>query len=165
MIGDFFGGGFYYGSIGSSGKLPPALNIAAGDRRFKISENTSPLTRDRFYFSYNQFQNALTTADDEELNLHRYTFGGEKTFFDGLASVELRTPFANGLSAHQSLDGNLGNDQGTEFGNISVIPKVVLFSDTSFLVSTGLGVNLSTARDASFETTTGRVDIKNDAVH
>ncbi|MGE0761237.1 MAG: hypothetical protein AB7O38_29765, partial [Pirellulaceae bacterium] len=127
MIGDFFGGGFAINTVFNSGR-GSTIPIAGGDRRFKISENMSPIPRDRLYFSFNSFQNAVVTAGEQEINLNRYTFGAEKAFADGLGSFEIRLPFAAGLSANQTDDGNALNDDGTEFGNVTLVPKVALLS-------------------------------------
>ena len=54
----------------------------------KIGDDTSPLPVDRVFFDYNHFHNALLTANGQDISLNRYTFGLEKTYFDGMTSVE-----------------------------------------------------------------------------
>jgi hypothetical protein len=169
MIGDFFGNGgqFTFGTglpigPGQGGYIP----VAAGDRRVKISENLSPIPRDRVYVTYNNFQNAVRGQNNQDIDVNRYTGGGEKTFWDGMGSVEFRMPFASGLNARPVL-GDPGNDQGTEFGNITIIPKFILSSDQNYVLSTGLGINLPTARDAILSAPNGvpLAVYQNDAVH
>ena len=55
----------------------------------KISEEQSPMPRDRVFFNYNYFNNARSDCP----NVAGRVFGFEKTFLDGAASVELRLPF------------------------------------------------------------------------
>ncbi len=80
MIGDFFGNGIFVspndGPYGS-GSLP----IAGGDRRYKVSDNLSPIPTDRVYFNFHQFNNAVTDINDNSRDVTRYTFGVEKTFW------------------------------------------------------------------------------------
>jgi hypothetical protein len=125
------------------------IAIAGGDRRFKISENTSPLPRDRVYYMFNGFQQAGITADNRVIDVNRHTLGGEKTFWDGGASIEVRMPILQGLSAGQTPDGDLYNDDGVEFGNLTLIPKFIISEGPDSIWSAGLGINLPTARAAS----------------
>lgn len=125
------------------------IAIAGGDRRFKISENMSPQPRDRVFYAFNGFQQAARTVDNREIDVNRHTLGGEKTFWDRTASIEFRMPILQGLSAVQSLDGNLQNDEGVEFGNSTIIPKFILSDGPDYVFCTGLGINLPTARNAS----------------
>lgn len=141
------------------------LSLAGGDRRMKISENNSPIPRDRIYFTFNHFKHALVTANGREMGLNRYTFGGEKTFLDGLGSVEVRAPFAHGLAATQIRDG-ISSNEDTVFGNVSIVPKLVLASGQDWLVSAGVGINLPTASNSSVSMLTGdSITVQNDATH
>ena len=88
-----------------------------------VAENNSPIPADRLYFRYNFFQNGQSVTGIsgattpflvngvpsaggtlqsvpqlKNYNVHAYTFGGEKTFFDGLLSAELRVPVLNTLA-------------------------------------------------------------------
>ena len=96
----------------------------------KVAENNSPIPADRVYFRYNYFNNAeaitglssqppffdpsiqsgrqLSTTKKYDVN--QFTFGVEKTFFDGLFSVEVRVPFSDTLS--HDLNLNYGNITG-----------------------------------------------------
>lgn len=163
MIGDFFSNPY---SFVTSNNAPVGdLSLAGGDRRFKISENTSPIPRDRVYFTFNHFKHAIRTVNDYDTGLNRYTFGGEKTFFDSLGSVEFRIPFAHGLAANQ-IQGGTSSDVETVFGNVTIIPKVVLGAGDYWLVSAGLGINLPTAPSSSAQLRTGElITVDNDATH
>ena len=105
------------------------------------------MPRDRVYFRYNHFQ-AATEVDifsdspmgsHSHLNIDRFTFGLEKTFFNGQASVEVRVPFSRELNSNidiSDIQGVLSNipleDYALEFGNVSVIGKVLLWSTPTF---------------------------------
>lgn len=174
MIGDLLSSGGYI-LLSSSDELLSSsdelsnIPIAGGDRRFKISENMSPLPRDRVYYAFNGFQQAARTVDGREIDVNRHTFGAEKTFLDRTASVEFRMPIIQGASAVQSFDFNQQNDDGVEFGNMTIIPKMILSEGDSHIVSAGLGINLPTAREGAL-TFTGNVaqrflTIRNQSVH
>ncbi|MGE0759056.1 MAG: hypothetical protein AB7O38_18705, partial [Pirellulaceae bacterium] len=157
----FRSGGYVLGTFIFDPERGPGIPVAAGDRRFKVSDNVSPFPRDRIYFAYNQFFNAVYTVQGRELDVRRYTFGIEKTFWDGMASLEFRAPFAYGLAANQTSDGNDANDSDTQFGNITIAPKVALLATDRYMLSAGVGFNIPTAQDASIDT----LVIENDALH
>jgi hypothetical protein len=147
MIGDLLSSGGYILSSSTDGLSN--IPIAGGDRRFKISENMSPLPRDRVYYAFNGFQQGARTFDGREIDVNRHTFGAEKTFLDRTASVEFRMPIIQGASAVQSFDFNQQNDDGVEFGNMTIIPKIMLSEGDRHIVSAGLGINLPTAREGA----------------
>ncbi len=103
----------------------------------KIAENESPVPADRVYFRYNFFDNAVSVTGlsgvvvpapailgtealttSKSYNVNEFTFGGEKTFFNGMASVELRVPFSNTLSNNLNL--NYGTINGPPVNAVSV---------------------------------------------
>lgn len=102
MIGDFFvgSGNAYFISKGFTRDPGGLINLgsiptAGGTRRVKISENMSPIPRDRVFFDYNDFQNALfvpnpSTGGGYSTSVQRYMPGFEKTFFNGWASINIR---------------------------------------------------------------------------
>jgi hypothetical protein len=143
--------------------------LAGGARSFKISENDSPLPQDRVFFDYNHFQNGIQLGSGFA-NLDQFTFGVEKTLLEGLASVELRAPFADGLSANQPA-GAYGA-QGYQFGDMTLALKVPLQQCDNYIISAGCAVTLPTASDANY-TQTGIVNtfttanylIHNNSVH
>jgi hypothetical protein len=133
--------------------LPPtpsgAQNRAAAAvpwlRGFKIADNMSPRPQDRFFFTFNYF-NDLNYAINRRLGdqvhniqVYREMFGLEKTFLDGTASIGIRLPL-NSLSADSPIRGLGGTS--TAVGNLTVFSKFVLWQDfnTGSLVSTGLAV-------------------------
>src|SRR4029079_7105637 len=83
------------------------LPLAGASRIGKISENDSPIPRDRVFFSYNHFQNVFQISETpltppgpamiRQEPIDRYTLGFEKTFFDGWTSVEVRMPFIGSI--------------------------------------------------------------------
>jgi hypothetical protein len=157
LIGDMFSvSGGHASPIdpdGLIGILPsvyvPTDNLAAAPGanvgRIKLSENVSPIPRDRVYVNYSNFNN---TALAGGVDVNRVTPGVEKTFFDGNASIEIRTPFAH------TIDSTLGPAAGatptadsTEFGNMSIYLKAIFAQNESWVISGGLGFALPTASD------------------
>ncbi|MEZ6052512.1 MAG: hypothetical protein R3C02_14180 [Planctomycetaceae bacterium] len=127
--------------------------------RQKIAENSSPLPRDRVYVNYSYFNNTPLTSDGIDVN--RVTPGFEKTFFGGDMSIEVRAPFATTLDS-DLLSGALGDTSTTEFGNMTVFFKALLWDAGYEAISAGLGVTIPTADDVSL----GNVlRVKNESVH
>jgi hypothetical protein len=118
--------------------------------------NTLPV--DRVFFDYQHYNGAVDANGPSDLN--HFVFGGEKTFFDGMASLEIRLPVDQALSADQP-GAPTTVVSGTEFGNLSLIPKVVLLRRDNWSVSAGLGIVLPTARSS----TVGTVTIQNQTVY
>lgn len=173
MIGDLLSNGGYVNLFPFTERdTISSIPIAGGDRRFKISENMSPLPRDRVFYTFNGFQQAARTVEGREIDVNRHTLGGEKTFWDATGSVEVRMPILQGLSAVQSVDNDLYNDDRVEFGNVTIIPKFIISDGPSYIFSAGLGINLPTASDTSDTSPGGSVqpiqpllNIRNQAVH
>jgi hypothetical protein len=126
------------------------IPIGAGDRRYKISDNQSPLPKDRVFFTYHHFHNAVEDVTGTRNSLDRYTFGLEKTLFNEQASFEIRVPFANGLNSDQIFSGSPGQT-ATEFGNILLAFKALAYKTDQLALSLGLGVTLPVADDARIE--------------
>lgn len=159
MIGDHFGGTFLYGLIGNH-----TVPLAGGDRRFKIAENVSPVPQDRVFFNYNHFENSLRDSNDQNQSLDRFTFGFEKTFWRGHASLEARLPFASALNSTQTF-GDL-DTQSTELGNLAAALKVKLFSSCKCTISGGTAITIPTGDDFDlFNANTLELRVKNDSVH
>jgi hypothetical protein len=135
----------FYDYVVDTTVLMPGANVGF----VKLSENVSPLPRDRVYFSYSYFHNAQ--IGDIRNDVNRYTPGFEKTFFDGWTSIEVRTPFAATVANIQSLDPNdpcgMSNAQAVEFGNMSVIFKSVIALGRTWAWTGGMQVALPTAGD------------------
>jgi hypothetical protein len=141
----------FMGSSFSSGipstRVDTRIPIGGGDGRYKISDNYSPLPRDRVFFNYHHFHNAVEDIAGTRNNLNRYTFGLEKTVFNKRASLEIRIPFASGLDSNQFLTAGAGQT-ATEFGNIMLAAKTLAYKTDQLAFSFGLGVTLPAAGDA-----------------
>ncbi|MGQ9573924.1 MAG: SPOR domain-containing protein [Thermoguttaceae bacterium] len=168
MIGDLFSSGGLIAYWPLDGNQPILLNVpaAGGDRRFKIADDNNPIPTDRVFFNYNMFNNALLAADGRVRDFNRFTFGLEKTFLQGDASVELRLPFGNGLDSTQSLLPGTPL-MATEFGNIPLVFKALVARCEHQAWSLGMAVIFPTGSDGrlrDFQQEDVLV-IENDAVH
>ena len=121
-------------------ELPPAGGLALS--QVKISDNNNALPRDRYFFDYKFFEDAAGGLGDTG----RYTFGFEKTFLYGMASVDVRLPFVYSLESVQ-IDG-AGGMRGLEFGNLTSIFKLAVWSTYDLIVSAGMGITIPTAQDS-----------------
>jgi hypothetical protein len=174
MIGDFFGGGArFFGNGVLVGIHNASVGIDGGDRRFKIDEDESPILADRVFFDYNGFQNAVTDVNNNNRDLQSFTFGVEKTFRDGLWSVELRVPISSDYNSTQAFGGT-SSLADTEFGDLAVAVKRLLYRRDGFMVSMGLGMVFPTGENweitdgsGSATGTPGTVlcEEKNESVH
>jgi hypothetical protein len=107
----------------------------------KVSENNSPLPRDRFIFDYSFYSNTVVAPGGYDVN--RFVVGFEKTFLDSRASVEMRLPFAATLDSTQVATG-LTNG-ATEIGDLHVGFKYLFYSSRTLNLSAGLALDLPTA--------------------
>ncbi len=174
MIGDFFSSAGQIvvspEAVGTFGNLLVAeLPNAGASRRVKISENNSPIPRDRVFYSFNEFVNAVPLFElnqiDGAMDVDRHTPGFEKTFWDGLGSFELRTPIAYTQNSRVFLGGD-GPAKNTEFGNISLALKFLLWEDDACAFAGGLGVNVPTADDSEiFQAGSPLLTIQNESLH
>ncbi len=123
---------------------PPATYRVplGGGGAFKVAENESPRPQDRVFIDYNYYDeigpsfNRNTGLSGSDL--HVETIGAEKTFFDGLASVEVRVPVFQ-------LVGSSAIEQD-HLGDVSLLVKYAWWHDpsTSNLISSGLALTLPT---------------------
>jgi hypothetical protein len=117
----------------------------------KIAEYQSPRPQDRIYFMYNYFNNvngpvnARLGSPVSNLNVNRYIWGVEKTFFDGNASIGLRLPL-DSLNGNSTIRGNFPKPGGTStsLGDLSVITKFIIAQDyqTGSLISGGMAITV-----------------------
>jgi hypothetical protein len=145
----------------------------------KLTENMSPIPRDRVYMNYSYFKNANFYPEKADVN--RFMPGFEKTFYDGWTSIEIRTPFAATLGSDQFTDPNMCGGLGgvteyrdIEFGNMSVIFKTLLMERDTWAITAGVQTMLPTASNTSVTASTnGRPDgtlfqsvfVANESVH
>lgn len=136
--------------------------------RLNVSENNTPLTADRVYYSYRHFENSTPVRlfqFKEIRNIDRHTLGGEKTFRDGLWSIEARIPIEQRLSSNpytrvydfDPADGiidpetfQLSGRSEVELANVSLILKRMLLERENCAISGGLGITLPTAKDVLY---------------
>ena len=127
----------------------------------RIADNNKAFPTDRVFFMYNHFQNALlanpvTFGPGETASLDRYTFGLEKTFRDGLWSVELRMPFT-GAYQITTPGATVGSKH---IGNLKITLKRLLYTAEYSAVAAGLGIETPTGSN-----TTGAVNDTDFTVH
>jgi hypothetical protein len=121
-------------------------------RGFRISEDESPRPQDRVYFGFNYFDRVGEAVDRRlfvpanNLRVYRETFGVEKTFLDGNASVGLRLPL-NTLTGDSNIPSLNGSN--TDIGDLTVILKYAFWqdADTGSLLSAGLAITAPTGPD------------------
>jgi hypothetical protein len=111
----------------------------------KIAENESPRPLDRVFGACNSFDN-LQSIGAGAFDAHTATFGFEKTFLDGNASIEVRVPVIQtgnmpGTASPEDGPSSQGGDQNG-FGASTVSLKYALVNDrgTGDVVSAGLAL-------------------------
>ncbi|SMP76521.1 hypothetical protein SAMN06265222_12163 [Neorhodopirellula lusitana] len=152
MLGDSPGYGATVTVVGVPYSLP-----TAGIRRFKVTENVSPIPQDRVFFNYNHFDDALQANATDNTYLDRYMFGGEKTFIDGLFSIEIRCVVSDGFDSQQTA----ARERGTEFGDLQFAFKSLLYSSNDLAIGGGLTLSVPTADDTEL---VGVGEIENETV-
>jgi hypothetical protein len=132
--------------------------------RVKIAENNSPLPRDRVFHNFSYFDNVPLLPSG--VNVSRFVPGFEKTFFGGIASVEMRFPFAATLDNVIVSDGATDTNN-VEFGNIGIPLKVLIYQNPNVAFSAGMQISLPTADDTVVQMADGTelIRIENDSVH
>jgi len=147
----------FYDYVIDTSLLIPGANVGF----VKLTENVSPLPRDRVYMNYSYFHNAL--IGDLRNDVNRFTPGFEKTFADGWTSIEVRTPFAATVANSQVIDPadpcGVTNSQGVEFGNMSVIFKSVIAVERTWAWTGGLQVMAPTAGDVVLRSAPGGPEV------
>ena len=141
----------------------------------KVGENNHALPRDRAYYTFNYFHNAfefdITEIDPGgnsrlrlvERPLLRHTIGYERTYFDGLVSVEARMPVFH--SVDQRFDDiDIFEADVAEIGNVFVITKVLLYQTSRSVFSSGLGIDIPTGDDSLSRHEDSIITMENDAV-
>ncbi|MFO0426284.1 MAG: hypothetical protein ACK526_06930, partial [Planctomyces sp.] len=144
---------FITGNLGAA----PGANVG----RVKLGENVSPIPRDRVFVNYSYFNDVNIAGGG--IDVHRVTPGFEKTFLNGNASIELRTPFADTVSSTITTAGPQAS--ATEFGNMTVWMKAMLIRGDQGALSTGLGLALPTADDYIVDNGGSDLAVENSSVH
>lgn len=117
--------------------------------KIRIAEATSPIPRDRLFFNYSYFNDVPLAAGGVSVN--RYTFGVEKTFFNGMTSLELRAPFATTLSTDRVFSGSndLTDRRDVEMADLLLSAKLLLWQNEQFALSTGVSFSGPTSSDTN----------------
>lgn len=139
---------------------------SGGVGRTKIADGGTILPQNRYFFRYSNIQNVAFTNGGTTLN--RFTPGFERSLMDGLASFELRAPFATDAVTTYSIDsGSISNGEHTRFGNLTLYAKGLLHQSERLALSGGLGIALPTANDiqVNFANGTNLLQVQNQAVH
>lgn len=147
------------------------MPLAGASRIGKIAENDSPIPRDRFFFNYNHFHNVFQVFEQvnppvgpqiiRQQPIDRYTLGVEKTFFDGMTSLELRMPIIGNFDTQLQ---NVGVT-GANAGNLTVVLKGLLYMDDALAVGAGMSVETPTGSDVQTRLGTTRLQFNNEATH
>jgi hypothetical protein len=156
------------------------LPLTGALSRLNVSDFNKALPVDRVFFNYNHFHNVLRRsfitetssgvfASGDMRSIDRYTFGIEKTFFDGQSSLEFRLPLL-GNSSFSTTPDPLTPDATTSvstgaIGNVSLILKQLLYADDTGSIAAGLGIETPTGDDTQARATAIRYTVENDAVH
>jgi hypothetical protein len=128
--------------------------VSGGVGRMKIAEGGSVLPQDRLFFRYNYLDSVRYSNGRQHLN--RYVPGFEKTFLNGIASFELRAPFAANTATVSTWSGEtITNDEQTRLGNLTMYIKSLLWDNQTVAVSGGLGIVTPTASDTRVNYTDG----------
>ena len=172
MFGDFFAGDTIEADTGID-FLRASLPLAAGGQRVKVSDNNHAVPQDRVFFAYHAFSNANQVTRSPAFGLpplvsrhtsqDRYTFAVEKTFHDGMASVELRMPFGADFDVTSA---DYVMDSG-RVGNLTVILKALLLMREDYALTAGLGIDTPTGSgvDGALPLLGGAFRVDNTAVH
>jgi len=165
-LGAGYSNSFVY-QFGVSDKATILLPNPAGGGlagRNDYFENGSALPRDRAYFYYSGVSDFAALGRD--FNINRYTLGGEKTFCDGRASVEVRLPLAGTADPTQSVVGPVSGLDSFVLGNLGVLGKAALVRTDDFILTAGFGVSVPTAPDTRINSLSGAplLEVNNDTV-
>jgi hypothetical protein len=112
--------------------------------RTKIADDNNPVPGDRVILNYDLYGGTVLTPGGYDV--HRFAVGGECAFLDGMMSAELLMPFASTLDPVSTLGGL--TSRSTEWGNLNLILKALVFAGEGLDVAAGVGVAFPTAADA-----------------
>lgn len=153
-----------------------------GSFGLKVSDNNSPLPRDRIYYRFSYYENLIDVPVavsgeftnqrfSRQISLPVHTVGVEKTFCDGYCSIEVRAPFSDRIvennryvTDNMSFFPEAGIATAGE-GNVSTIAKCIIGSNDDLLWSGGIGVEAPTGRDTLLYFEYAEVRYQNEAVY
>ena len=155
---------FYFYSYVMRVNVPTPSAGTAGVGRSRIAENGTTRPQDRVFFNYSFFDRVRLVSGGTGLN--RFTPGFEKTFANGLASLELRVPMAATVSNAIFENGSTSTDD-VRLGNLVLYLKGLLYENNGMGLSGGLGVICPTAEGFGVNFANGGrlVQIDNDSYH
>lgn len=139
-------------SIDTGNRLAVVDLPSAGGGRIFRNEHSRALPTDRVFAFYHHFHNAVElnrlpgqAGPTRSVSVNRYTVGFEKTFDDGLASLEVRLPISEpiGLTSPELTFG------GDGLGNLTLILKRMLYADDSAVLAAGLALSAPTGSDVT----------------
>jgi hypothetical protein len=133
------------GRFATRGAAPPSFV-----KGFKIADNQSVLPVNRIYYDFNFFDNVNQPVNQrlqngiQRVQIYRQLIGGEKTFFDGQASIGVRVPI-NTITA-DSPTGGVSTPTRTAINNFNVYTKYLFYSDTATktFAAGGLAITIPT---------------------
>lgn len=146
-------------------------------KRIKATENNNPLPQDRIFCHYNHFHHAfqsdatLTVFDSPifsqsfgyDASMENVTLGFEKTFSDGLWSIDVRMPLHSEVAYTTFRAFQLRQTSNLE--EVYVAPKILLHAWETGAVSAGLGMSIPTGSGITGTVGTGRFEIRNESFH
>ncbi len=165
MFGDYRRGGPFVALTPMTGLVPTlTAEIPYGSTfsGLKVAENNHALPADRFWFSYQHYNDALHVSTDDRfgltptsrsLELDRFVIASEILLDDGATSFEMRMPFASRVSNSEivgmGVDATAYSIRGGKVGNLNLILKRLLYGDDAFAFSYGLGLERPTGNSGN----------------
>ena len=116
------------------GQVSPykAATVQPWARGYKICESQSPIPQDRVFFNFNFYNNVNYAINGRfgapigDIQVERYFFGFEKTFWNNLASIGVRDTI-NSMSTRSPVPGLGGSS--SSMGDLNVFFKLVLIQE------------------------------------
>jgi hypothetical protein len=177
MFGDFGGNPallrisqFNNNPLGTNLNFTTSLPSAGVGQRLKALENNNAVPGDRFYFLYRHLHNSLDstpfflTPGMNSNHTDSYTFGYERSFLDGLTSVQFVMPFLGTPTLRSTGPFFPDNSvSGGNVGNFGVIFKGLLYENGNFAFSGGMSLNTPTGSDVNGQAFGTAFQIQNEA--
>jgi len=128
------------------------VGLSGGAGRTLVSRNNSvfPLTRAYFDYSFSDAARFDAAADARTGDIHQGIIGIERAFFDDRLSFEIRLPMVNGFDDSQNAVVDRPAQQGTDFGNMYLGTKALLYCDEQNVLTAGVGFTLPTGNSTEY---------------